>query len=75
MKYAILIFTLFYGALGEDFCEVHHLKKLADAEKQVDTKISDLAVICSNCHRMIHRTNPMKTISQMKELLHKKQSS
>ncbi|MGN4989909.1 HNH endonuclease [Aeromonas sp. 97A] len=68
-------FHSFYGALGEDFCEVHHLKKLADAEKQVDTKISDLAVICSNCHRMIHRTNPMKTISQMKELLHKKQSS
>lgn len=60
-------FKLVYGELGAEFCEVHHLKKLADAEKQVETLLSDLAVICSNCHRIIHRTNPMKTIPQIKE--------
>ncbi|HHW4399709.1 HNH endonuclease [Aeromonas hydrophila] len=62
-------FKKVYGVLGEDFCEIHHLIKLADAEKQVETTLSDLAVVCSNCHRMLHRDSPMKTLSQLKSLV------
>ncbi|PSU83749.1 HNH endonuclease [Photobacterium phosphoreum] len=58
-----------YGELGADFCEVHHLKKLADAEKQIETSLLDLAIVCSNCHRVIHRTKQMKTISKIKEAM------
>lgn len=45
-----------YGALGRGFIEVHHKKPLYsyNEETEVDP-IEDLACLCSNCHRMIHR--------------------
>lgn len=44
-----------YGQLGEDFAEVHHLRPLGDMDGPVMTRLADLAVVCANCHRMIHR--------------------
>jgi len=46
-----------YGDWGRDFAEVHHLCELQTAsEDGVETDPrTDLAVLCSNCHRMIHR--------------------
>lgn len=46
-----------YGAWGRRFIEVHHVQPLGAAPVQgveVDPA-TDLAVVCSNCHRMIHR--------------------
>lgn len=46
-----------YGAWGRGFAEVHHLQQLGAAPPEgleVSPK-TDLAVVCSNCHRMIHR--------------------
>ena len=34
----------------------------------IEFKIEDFAVLCSNCHRMIHRKKPWKTIQEMKSL-------
>ncbi|MBX2968283.1 MAG: HNH endonuclease [Cyclobacteriaceae bacterium] len=42
-----------YGQLGENFIECHHKIHLATGERI--TKIEDLALVCSNCHRMLHR--------------------
>lgn len=57
-----------YGLLGKDYCEVHHLKALgAGTTKQ--TSLSDLAILCSNCHRMIHRTQPMMSLVQFRNTL------
>jgi hypothetical protein len=44
-----------YGARGQGFAEVHHLVPLASAEDARETTLEDLAIVCSNCHRMIHR--------------------
>lgn len=55
-----------YGELGAGFCEVHHLRPLADADGEVKTLLKDLAIVCSNCHRMIHRSHPFLTIEQLK---------
>lgn len=45
-----------YGEWGRDFAEVHHLELLAERpEACVTNPESDLAVLCSNCHRMVHR--------------------
>lgn len=46
-----------YGARGMDFAEVHHLKAFASLRgKTVLTNpVTDVAVLCSNCHRMVHR--------------------
>lgn len=45
-----------YGAIGEGFIHVHHLKPLytIGQEYVVDYK-TDLIPICPNCHAMIHR--------------------
>ncbi len=63
-------FQNFYGEPGRDFCEVHHTKPLADAVERT-TPLDDLAVVCSNCHRIIHRKKPMITVGQLSTLVKK----
>lgn len=58
-----------YGDLGDGFCEVHHLQPLSKADGIVKTELSDLAIICSNCHRVIHRSDPMLSISKLSKLV------
>ena len=50
-------FEATYGAWGRGFAEVHHVQELgaAPAEGVEVDPSTDLAVVCSNCHRMIHR--------------------
>ena len=43
-----------YGVLGEDYIEVHHRTPLY-VSGEVGSSIHDLALLCANCHRMIHR--------------------
>lgn len=62
-------FKEIYGDLGEGFCEVHHIHPLAKSDGQVKTELKDLAVICSNCHRVIHRTEPMVSIEKLSNIL------
>ncbi len=49
-------FEATYGEHGVNYIEVHHLVPLASLPDptSIDPKI-DLTVLCSNCHRMIHR--------------------
>lgn len=62
-------FKEFYGELGEGFCEVHHLQPLSKADGKINTELNDLAVICSNCHRIIHRSDPMPSIEKLSKSL------
>ena len=43
-----------YGERGRDYIEVHHVVPL-HVSGATTTKLSDLALVCANCHRMIHR--------------------
>lgn len=47
-----------YPTLGEGFIEVHHKKPLALLMPNEKTYLSDLMLLCANCHRMIHRKRP-----------------
>ena len=59
-----------YGELGEDYCEVHHKIPLSSLEKSTKTKLKDLAIVCSNCHRMLHRRrDEFLTIDKLRRLL------
>lgn len=62
-------FVSVYGELGNGFCEVHHKNPLAKVDKETQTSLEDLAIVCSNCHRMIHRSQPMMDINQLKCIL------
>ena len=51
-------FEEFYGEVGKSYIEAHHLTPVAELRgKRVALDPSrDFAVLCSNCHRMIHRS-------------------
>lgn len=51
-------FFMAYGERGNDFIEVHHTLPVSALAEGTKTKLSDLRLVCSNCHRMIHRTRP-----------------
>ncbi len=58
-------FARAYGPLGVGFAEVHHLQPLKDRAEPGETRLEDLAVVCANCHRMIHRhgaSRPLGTL-------------
>lgn len=48
-----------YGELGLGYIEAHHKVPVALIEEGATTKLSDLAALCANCHRMIHRNGLM----------------
>jgi predicted HNH restriction endonuclease len=55
-------FEIVYGELGSGFAEVHHLTPLGELSQPISTTLADLAVVCANCHRMIHRNNDCRTL-------------
>lgn len=48
-----------YGELGAGYIEAHHKKPVASLEEGSKTTIADLAGLCPNCHRIIHKNYPM----------------
>jgi 5-methylcytosine-specific restriction protein A len=64
-------FVARYGAIGEGFIECHHTRPLSELAAETVTRLSDLALVCSNCHRMIHRKRPWLTIQRLAALLRK----
>jgi 5-methylcytosine-specific restriction protein A len=61
-------FGRIYGALGEGYIEVHHRLPLHSSGPTL-TKLADLALVCANCHRMIHRSKAWLTPEQLTELM------
>lgn len=64
-----------YGEIGKDFIECHHLKPIAQLTKQEITKIEDLALVCSNCHRMLHQNQNILILNQLMKLIFNKATS
>lgn len=48
-------FEVAYGPLGAGYIEVHHTTPLHLLKPGTKTKLTDLALLCANCHRMAHR--------------------
>lgn len=60
-------FVAVYGELGEDFIERHHTVPVADLAPDEKTHMSDLALLCANCHRMVHRSGEVLSIEVLRE--------
>ncbi len=61
-------FEKHYGEVGKEFIELHHLEpfhKLKEG-KERDLTVKDFEVLCSNCHRMVHRKG-VKDIESLKK--------
>jgi hypothetical protein len=58
-----------YGEHGKGFIEAHHKIPVSKLDGTTRTRISDLALVCSNCHRMLHRGKTLLTVEELKNLL------
>lgn len=62
-------FEQFYGEVASSYCEVHHLVPLAELGEFSSTNLRQLAILCSNCHRVVHLRNPPFTLEEMRSLI------
>ena len=63
-------FEAVYGNRGHGFIECHHKKPLSELSPDGEaTILSDLSLVCSNCHRMIHKSRPWLSIGELRELV------
>lgn len=53
-----------YGDLGKGFIEAHHRVPLSELDSEKTTTLEDLALVCSNCHRMLHRSTSIAELKQ-----------
>lgn len=58
-----------YGDIGIDFIEGHHDKPISQLNENSETKIEDISMVCSNCHKMLHRRKNWLTVKELKILL------
>jgi hypothetical protein len=63
-----------YGQVGAGFVEAHHRVPIASLKTITVVKIIDLAPVCSNCHRMLHRHQPLHTIEELKQVMAKQKN-
>jgi 5-methylcytosine-specific restriction enzyme A len=67
-----LDFAKRYGSIGKGFIEAHHLKAISTLEEGVAVHYDvagDFAVLCSNCHRMIHRSADPSDLAAFRALV------
>lgn len=65
-------FEAVYGELGVDFIEGHHRIPVSEMQENQSTQIQDITMVCSNCHRMLHRKSPCLDIIEMKKIIKRK---
>jgi 5-methylcytosine-specific restriction protein A len=58
-------FEQVYGRLGANYAQVHHLTPLSAQAEVVQTTLKDLAVVCANCHAMIHLGGKCRPLSEL----------
>lgn len=58
-----------YGNVGADYIEAHHTLPVSEMGVDHLTYLDDLAMVCANCHRMLHRRRPWLGMHQLKALL------
>ena len=58
-----------YGDRGRGFIECHHVKPLHTLAEAQTTRLDDLVLLCSNCHRMVHARRPWLTVDDLRSVL------
>jgi 5-methylcytosine-specific restriction enzyme A len=65
----IFDFHTFYGDIGYGFIECHHRTPLSMFKVETRTKLDDLALVCANCHRMLHRSIDTLSLDDLKMMI------
>ncbi|MET3725866.1 HNH endonuclease [Sphingomonas trueperi] len=62
-------FEATYGPLGAQFIEIHHTTPVHMMKPGTKTKLTDLVLLCANCHRMAHRSRIPLTLADLKAIV------
>lgn len=62
-------FGMRYGMLGKGYIECHHVIAISELAPGAKTRLKDIVLLCSNCHRMVHRRRPWLGIGELKQLV------
>lgn len=62
-------FQAAYGDRGAGYIECHHTRPLSRLRPGDRTRVDELALLCANCHAMIHRTAPWLSVSELRAAL------
>ena len=58
--------------VGDGYIEAHHLKPISEIEEGATVTYqvaTDFAVLCSNCHRMIHKSDDPSNVSELRKIV------
>ena len=58
-----------YGDRGEDRLQAHHRTPIEEMIPGTTTKAEDLAMVCPNCHDIIHAKRPWISVEDVRSLL------
>jgi predicted HNH restriction endonuclease len=58
-----------FGAIGKGFIEAHHTIPISELTKESVTNEKDISLVCSNCHRILHRCKPWLSIEELRAIL------
>jgi len=55
-----------YGDIGEKYIIAHHVNPIGSRKNASKTTLDGIALVCANCHDMLHRTDPPMSISELR---------
>ena len=58
-----------YGRIGHNYIVAHHLVPLGSRKRVSKTTLDDIALLCANCHAMVHTARTPLTLTQLRESL------
>ncbi|MBI4333024.1 MAG: HNH endonuclease [Chloroflexi bacterium] len=64
-------FEAAYGDRGRDYIEGHHTIPISKIEQVTNLTVDDIAMVCSNCHRMLHRP-PWISVEELRTAINAK---
>ena len=66
-------FEKVYGDIGKEYIEAHHLIPMSELKKGESRTLTkkDFSVLCSNCHRMIHKLTDSSDLDELKRIIKK----
>ena len=65
-------FETAYGAYGSGYIEAHHTIPVSLMDADASTRVEDIALVCANCHRILHRRRPWLGMKELSRLLAKR---
>lgn len=58
-----------YGLIGSDHIIAHHIKPIGLRKRSSKTTLTDIVLVCANCHDMLHTQSPPLNIATLKSMM------